>query len=69
MVKKGRRSTPEEKLAAVRMLEAGRTADEIARILDASRGIVYRWKQVYARHGAGCIFLRGVSFSGIPVMW
>jgi transposase len=58
MAKKGRRSTPEEKLAAVRMLEAGRNADEIAEILDVSRGIVYRWKQVYDRHGASALEIK-----------
>jgi len=58
MAKKGRRSTPEEKLAAVRMLEAGRNADEIAKILDVSRGIVYRWKQVYDSHGASALEIK-----------
>src|SRR6266536_228131 len=58
MAKKGRRSTPEEKLAAVRMLEAGHNADDIAKVLDVSRGIVYRWKQVYDRHGASALEIK-----------
>ncbi|MGH3237608.1 MAG: helix-turn-helix domain-containing protein [Streptosporangiaceae bacterium] len=35
------------------MLDAGGNADEISKIFDVSRAIVYRWKQVYHRHGAG----------------
>jgi transposase-like protein len=51
MAKKGRRSTPEEKLAAIRMMQSGNSPDDVARIFDVSRAIVYRWNQLYERHG------------------
>jgi len=47
VAKKARRSTPEEKLAAVRMLQSGSNADEVAEVFEVSRAIVYRWAQKY----------------------
>jgi transposase len=45
MAKKARRSTLEEKLAAVRMMQSGDNADKVAEIFQVSRAIVYRWLQ------------------------
>jgi transposase len=51
MAKKARRSTPEEKLAAVRLLQSGSNADEVAEAFEVSRAIVYRWRQKYEEGG------------------
>lgn len=51
MAKKSRRSTLEEKLAAVRMLKSGTNADEVAEVFEVSRAIVYRWQQKYDEGG------------------
>jgi len=51
MAKKARRSTPEEKLAAVRMLKSGENADKVAGHFEVSRAIVYRWLQKYDEGG------------------
>ena len=58
MAKKGRRSTPEEKLAAVRMLQSGTSPDDVARIFDVSRAIAYRWNQLYEKHGASALEIK-----------
>ena len=51
MAKKARRSTPEEKLAAVRMLQSGDSAEKVAETFEVSRAIVYRWLQKYKENG------------------
>lgn len=58
MAIKGRRSTPEEKLAAVRMLKSGADADEVARIFRVSRAIVYRWQQLYDKRGSSALEIK-----------
>ena len=58
MAKKGRRSTPEEKIAAVRMMRAGASPDDVARIFDVSRAIAYRWNQLYEKHGASVLGIK-----------
>jgi transposase len=58
MAMKRRRSTPEEKLAAVRMLKSGTDADEVARIFEVSRAIVYRWQQNFDRHGPSALEIK-----------
>lgn len=51
MAKKARRSTPEEKLAAVKMLRSGDSAEKVAETFEVSRAIVYRWLQKYNENG------------------
>jgi transposase len=51
MANKGRRSTPDEKRAAVRMLKSGVNADDVAEAFQVSRAIVYRWQQKYDTNG------------------
>ena len=58
MAKKGRRSTPEEKLAAVKMMQSGTSPDEVAKIFDVSRAIAYRWNQLYEGHGASALEIK-----------
>ena len=58
MAKKGRRSTSEEKLAAVRMMQSGTSPDDVARIFDVSRAIAYRWNQLYEKNGASALEIK-----------
>ena len=58
MAKKGRRSTAEEKLAAVRMMQSGASPDNVARIFDVSRAIAFRWNQLYEKHGASALEIK-----------
>jgi len=51
MAIKRRRSTLEEKLAAVRMLQSGASAEEVGEVFQVSRAIVYRWQQIHEDHG------------------
>jgi transposase len=58
MAKKARRSTPEEKRAAVRLLQSGVGADEVAEAFDVSRAIVYRWLQKYKNDGDSALEIK-----------
>jgi transposase len=58
MAKKARRSTPEEKRAAVRLLQSGIGADEVAEAFDVSRAIVYRWLQKYKNDGDSALEIK-----------
>ncbi len=58
MAIKRRRSTPEEKLAAVRMLQSGASAEEVAEVFQVSRAIVYRWQQLYEGHGPSALEIK-----------
>lgn len=52
MAIKGRRATYEERVTACEALEAGITADEIAKVLRVSRSSVFEWQKTYRAHGA-----------------
>jgi transposase len=58
MARKGRRSTPEEKIVAVRMMQSGTSPDDVARIFEVSRAIAYRWNQLYEKHGASALEIK-----------
>jgi transposase len=58
MAKKARRSTSEEKLAAVRMLQSGENVDKVAGVFEVSRAIVYRWLQKYNEDGDAGLEIR-----------
>jgi transposase len=58
MAIKRRRSTPEEKLSAVRMLKSGTNPDEVAKIFQVSRAIVYRWQQNFDKHGPSALDIK-----------
>jgi transposase len=51
MALKGRRSTPEERLQAVRLLKEGNEATMVARMFNVSRAILFRWQQKYDEAG------------------
>src|SRR5215469_1575500 len=58
MAKKARRSTPDEKRAAVRMLQSGANADAVAEAFEVSRAIVYRWQQKYKDWGDSALEIK-----------
>jgi transposase-like protein len=51
MALKGRRSTPEERLQAVRLLKEGNEAAVVARMFSVSRAMLFRWQQKYDQGG------------------
>ena len=51
MALKGRRSTPEERLHAVRLLKEGNEAAVVARMFNVSRAMLFRWQQRYDQGG------------------
>jgi len=55
MAIKGRRSTPEERLRAVRLLKEGNEAGLVARMFGVSRAIVFRWQQRYDAGGPAAL--------------
>jgi transposase len=61
MAKKARRSTPEEKLAAVRMLQSGENVNKVAEVFEVSRAIAYRWLQKYNEDGDAGLKIREAS--------
>lgn len=48
---KWQRFTREYKISAVKMIEDGRSAREVARNLGIHENLLYRWKQDYEKHG------------------
>jgi len=51
MAKKGRRAVEEERLLAVQLLRKGKSADEVADMLDVGRSTVLAWQAKYRRDG------------------
>jgi transposase-like protein len=52
MGKKARVFSPELKLSVVKRILAGEETRELARELKVSRTFLYRWKDIYRKHGA-----------------
>ena len=51
MARKGRRSTKEERVQAIRLLHQGYTRAEVAEILDVAESSVYDWQKKYREGG------------------
>jgi len=51
MARKGRRSTNEERVEAIRLLSQGYTKAEVARILNVTESSVYGWQKAYREGG------------------
>lgn len=58
MALKGRRSTPEERLQAVRLLKEGNEAALVARMFNVSRAMLFRWQQKYDQGGPAALETR-----------
>lgn len=61
MAKKGRRATDDERLRAVQLLEGGRSADEVAEILQVSRSSVFEWQRKYRDGGLAALSTKFAS--------
>lgn len=61
MAKKGRRSTKEEKIDAVTLIENGTHPDLVAEIFDVSRSSVYDWYQKYREGGLAALSTKFAS--------
>jgi transposase len=55
MARKGRRSSNEERVNAIRMLSQGYTKAEVARILDVAESSVYGWQKAYREDGLAAL--------------
>jgi transposase len=55
MARKGRRSTNEERVDAIRLLSQGYTKAEIARIFDVTESSVYGWQKAYRDGGLAAL--------------
>jgi len=55
MARKGRRSTNEERVNAIRMLQRGYTRAEVAEILDVAESSVYDWQSKYREGGLAAL--------------
>ena len=55
MARKGRRSTNEERMNAIRLLERGYTRAEVANILDVAESSVYEWQSKFREGGLGAL--------------
>ncbi len=55
MARKGRRSTNEERVNAIRLLHQGYTRAEVARILDVAESSVYDWQSKYREGGLAAL--------------
>ena len=55
MARKGRRSSHEERIHAIQLLEQGKTKPEVARILGVAESSVYVWQKEYRRGGLAAL--------------
>ena len=55
MARKGRRSTNEERINAIRLISQGYTKAEVARILDVTESSVYGWQKSYRADGLAAL--------------
>ena len=53
MARKGRRSSKDERIDAIRLLEQGYTKVQVARILNVTELSVYGWQKAYREGGTG----------------
>lgn len=61
MARKGRRADEEERVHAVRLMETGKSADEIAEILNVGRSTVFYWQQKYREGGLAALSTKFAS--------
>src|SRR5262245_816708 len=61
MARKGRRSTNEERLQAVQLMESGKSADEVAKTLEVGRSSVFEWQQKYREGGLAALSTKFAS--------
>ena len=55
MARKGRRSSNDERLNAIRLLRQGYTKPEVANILDVAESSVYEWQKKFREGGLAAL--------------
>ena len=55
MARKGRRSTNEERIEAIRLLRQGYTREEVANILNVAESSVYDWQSKFRKGGLAAL--------------
>lgn len=55
MARKGRRSTDDERMNAIRLLQQGYTRAEVANILDVAESSVYEWQSKFRKGGLAAL--------------
>jgi len=55
MARKGRRSSNEERVNAIRLLSQGYTKAEVAQIFDVTESSVYGWQKAYRGGGLAAL--------------
>ncbi len=55
MARKGRRSSKDERIDAIRLLEQGYTKVQVARILNVTESSVYGWQKAYREGGLAAL--------------
>lgn len=55
MARKGRRSTNEERMNAIRLLQQGYTRAQVANILDVAESSVYEWQSKFRKGGLAAV--------------
>jgi transposase len=61
VAKKGRRATEDERVRAVQLLEAGKSPDVVAEMLDVSRASVFGWQRKYREGGLAALSTKFAS--------
>jgi transposase len=61
VAKKGRRALEEERIHAVRLMEAGKSPGEIAEIMNVGRSTVFEWQQKYREGGLAALSTKFAS--------
>src|SRR5216683_2271243 len=55
MARKGRRSSKDERIDAIRLLEQGYTTVQVARIFNVTESSVYGWQKAYREGGLAAL--------------
>ena len=55
MARKGRRSSRDERIDAIRLLEDGYTKTQVARIFNVTESSVYGWQKAYREGGLAAL--------------
>ena len=61
VARKGRRADEEERIRAVRLMEAGKSPEQIAEILDVGRSTVFWWQKKYREGGLAALSTKFAS--------
>ena len=61
MARKGRRALEEERVRAVRLMDSGKSPEEIAEIMDVGRSTIFEWQKKYREGGLAALSTKFAS--------